>query len=744
MLRFGWVVCMGLLLWPRVGAAAPATNAPTAEAAPHFDVREYAVQGGPTLATNTLAAIFSKYTGTNVALPDLVRAASDLEAEYQALGQTNLTVTFAQKKITDGLVTFNVFQSRYPHILVSGISYVYPNDGTMLTTNLTPELLASTTATNAPERAATNAGPRFVVKAYEIKGDTLLSTDTLMAIFAKHTGTNVGVADIVKASSELQMEYRDRGYPTVNVTLPPQQITNGFVKIQVFEGRLASILVEHNRYFSSNNVMRALPSLHTNELLRSPIFQAEVDRANANQDRQIYPQIAPGPVENTSTLILEVKDRLPLHGKVELNNQASPGTPDLRINTSAAYNNLWQHEHSLGVQYSFSPEKLKGGTDWDFYDQPLVANYSGYYRFNLGNPESISQNLASQSGGFGYNEATRRFDLPPPTGRPELTLFASRSTIDTGVNDSNKKTLLNIPGVRNITQQDAQQDITVNEDLGARLTDPLPEMRGWNTSWSLGTDFKSYRLDSYKTNIVVITETTVNENNQPNPPTISTISSSPSTNGPLRKPLEYVPVAVHFDASRSESWGQTTLGLGLSVNAWYSGSANNLQAISGSTNSSGTWVVLTPSFSQDIFIHTNWVMTLRADGQWASEPLISNEQFGGGGVNSVRGYREGEVFGDTGWHVSWEQKTPGHLIGPVFAGKPLIVRGTLFMDYAETYLLDPQGRDSRVPLWGTGFGFVASVGSAWEARFLFSFPLLSTATTVAGQPFFNFALTAQF
>jgi hypothetical protein len=75
---------------------------------------------------------------------------------------------------------------------------------------------------------------------------------------------------------------------------------------------------------------------------------------------------------------------------------------------------------------------------------------------------------------------------------------------------------------------------------------------------------------------------------------------------------------------------------------------------------------------------------------------------------------------------------------------PLTVRGSVYMDYARTFLLDPQGRPASVPLWGTGFGAVASVGSHWQAQFLFSWPLLSAGTTSAYQPFFNFALTAQF
>src|SRR5207248_236017 len=104
---------------------------------------------------------------------------------------------------------------------------------------------------------------------------------------------------------------------SVAVALPPQQLTNGVVHVQVTEGRLAEITLHGNRYFSSNNVRRALPSLQTNIILNSLIFQQELDRANGNRDRQIYPVINPGVDPGTSTLDLKVKDRLPLHGRVE-------------------------------------------------------------------------------------------------------------------------------------------------------------------------------------------------------------------------------------------------------------------------------------------------------------------------------------------------------------------------------------------------------------------------------------------
>ena len=182
------------------------------------------------------------------------------------------------------------------------------------------------------------------------------------------------------------MEYHNRGYDTVKVTVPQQRLTNAVFKFLVFEGRLAGIVVSGNRYYSSNNVMRALPGLHTNLFLNSKLFQPQLDLANANQDRQIYAEIQPGPDSNTTLLVLRVKDRLPLHAKLEANDQSTPGTPELRLATSAVYDDLWQLDHSVGLQYTFSEEDYKRGGDWNLYDRPLVANYSAFYRLPLACP----------------------------------------------------------------------------------------------------------------------------------------------------------------------------------------------------------------------------------------------------------------------------------------------------------------------------------------------------------------------
>jgi hemolysin activation/secretion protein len=733
------------ILATRLPAAEPAAPAPPAgagtNAVPRFDVRAYVIESDPTVFSNAPTPALSVFTGASVGLERIVAAASDTLLEYQKRGYTNATVSIAQEMITNGIVTMYVFQGAFPQVLISGESRFRPGEPGALSLLSAGGTNAAAGATNATA-AQTNAGPHFLVRGYRVTGNTLLSDDTLNTLFSGHTGTNVSLTEIRQATLDLRKEYLARGYPTVSVTIPQQRITNATVELRVFEGRLSEIIVSHNNYFSSNNVMRALPSLHTNTILVGPVFQAELDRANVNQDRQIYPQIEPGLDPDTTLLRLGVKDRIPLHAKVEFNNQSSPGTPDLRVNTSAVYNNLWQFEHSFGVQYSFSPELYKQGNQWDFYDSPQVANYSAFYRMPLGNPEPVADAVAASPGSFGFSEATRKFSLPPPSGLPELNVYASRSTIDTGVQTSSFQTLYSTTNL-NITSDNQQEDVTVNQSIGFRLSLPVPEFEGIRSTISGGFDFKTYNsgIDkSYDYNFLQQIPTGGNTTN-----TVNTSYTSPLP--PTELNVRYIPLSLRWDASRLDEHGITIFGFGCSANflgGLFPNNRTDFQDVAQSARATGYYQILTSSLSRDQAIYKQWRLSLRADGQWATQPLISNEQYGLGGVNTVRGYHEGEVFGDTGWHLTIEQKTPPATVGIVYGKTPLTVRGSIYMDYGEVYLLDPDGRQQSTPLWGTGFGGVATIGANWEARFLFSVPMRNAGTTDSDQPRFDFSLTAQF
>jgi hemolysin activation/secretion protein len=604
-------------------------------------------------------------------------------------------------------------------------------------------------------------GPHFFVDKYLVMGNSILSPGTIGGILTNVPaafGTNVTFDAIRAALADLQMSYRERGYVTVSVGLPQQKLTNATVKVKVTEGRLAAINVTGNRYFSSNNVMRALPSLHTNMLLNSHVFQRELDLANASRDRQVYPVIGPGPEPDTSELTLKIKDRLPLHARLEVNNQHTPNTPDMRANFSAQYDNLWDLEHQIGLQYSFSFNDYKAGNDHVFspLDDPFIANYSGYYRLPLGRATSVQEQIDANPGRFGYDEVTHRFNLPAATGRPELTFYASRSTLDTGVqrgpNDYQFKspTATNLDVVyypSSLTTNSAGQNITLNEDLGFKLSVPLPQLGRIASTLSLGADFKRYRQTSYNTNeyyLINIYPTTGGGG------FITNTIPTPIGQDPRYNSLDYFPLNVGLSGSAPDQWGTT----------FFNGQANfnptsvfsddsDFAKVAYTTNAHAHYITLQLGADRMQTIYKDWSVKLHADGQWVNGALFSNEQYALGGSASVRGYTDGEFYGDTGWRFSIEPLTPPINIGMVGNEgheEPCWLRSSVFMDYGEAYLLEKPaaGASDRARLWGVGWNLTANIGTHLDARLIIACPLVATALTPVGDVHFYFGVGAQF
>lgn len=599
--------------------------------------------------------------------------------------------------------------------------------------------------------ASTNAGPRFTVNKYLVTGNTVLPPGIVGGILTNVPdafGTNVSFEGIQAALGDLQMAYRERGYVTVAVGLPPQKLTNSLVKVKVTEAPLAAINVTGNRWFSTENVRRALPSLRTNMLLNSHIFQRELDVANASRNRQIYPVIGPGPEPGTSALTLKVKDQLPLHGRVELNNQSTPGTPQLRVNSSLQYDNLWNLEHQVGLQYSFTPEQWKAN---DYFnetplDDPLIANYSGYYRMPLNSASPVAREVESSPTSFGYNEVTHKFNLPPPSGRTELNLYASRSTSETGVKNGPVSTIVDNPPGLVIISQDSGDNLTLNSGLGGRLSTPLPEIARISSTLSFGLDYKHYQSVSYNTNNFYATsvyqDTTGNF--------ITNTAATHSGQKPIYTSLNYLPLNLGVNSTIADPLGTTFFNATLNFNPFVIGSGNDDFAkapyASYSTNAHANYVTILSGVSRDQALGKSWSLRMHADGQWASTPLISNEQFALGGTAGVRGYPEGAAYGDTGWRLTIEPRTPQVNIGMVDGDLPFWVRASTFVDYGEAYRLGatPGSNVESVQMLGVGSGVTANIGNHLDARLTVAWPLLTTPTTTAGSIIVYFAIGAQF
>lgn len=652
--------------------------------------------------------------------------------------------------------------------LIFGVVAV--SNGFAAGTNAVPAAAASTPANSAKAAAlapAKTAPPlTFRVDRYEVRGNTLLSSNSVARLTTPFTGNAVTISNIYSALGALQTEYFQRGFVTVKVTAPPQHLsaTNPVVDFDVTEGRLAAVKIVHNRFFSSNNIMRAMPYVKSlasgKRILNSKIFQAELDRANTDPDRQIAPEVRPGLDPGTSALILDVKDRLPLHGRVDFDNYSPPGTPELRDNVNVSYGNLWQLDHTLGLQYGASPDTQKltlgEGTHQSYtaLDAPDVAYYSGFYRAPFGAQVGVENQIAQNPNSFGYNETTKQFIQPPPSGRPEFTAYASRST--TGPTMYGPKSVIvggSATNILTVEKQLISQQYTAQSTVGARLSFPLPSWEKIQSSWSFGIDYKDDKLVTLPTNYFLYTTIVKNGDNPNAPPTIT--QTSLAIPGVATYPeLNYTPLFLGWNGSREDHWLEfapssdvsSRLDGSLAVVAGTGGVFSKNKAftslIAGSGEATTEFVAVRPGLSRTQVLPGNFSFFGNLVGQWANEPLLNLEQFELGGNASVRGYREGELYSDTGWFSQAEFRSPVYWRGA--SGLKVGTQLTAFTDYGQGYNRDiVAGEPPEQSLWGAGMGANFHFGAFVESHALVAWPLINSAFSTAGRARFFFSLSAQ-
>ena len=691
-------VAFALGIFP--GALPAQTNAPgsalaavpPAKAPQMFEVKAYHFEGETFLPPEKLSGTLSNYTGT-VNLRRVHAGLIRLQQAYYQAGYTNVSVTLPPQKLTDGIVRVKI---------VSRVA--------------APATAAITNGVAKPP-------PTLAVKTYRIEGNTVLPPQDL-GVLSNYTGTNVTFPRLREGLGKVQLRYRELGFPTISVTLPPQRITNGLIRVKVVEGRLGQIHITGNEYFSSNNVRRALPSLTTNILLNTKWFQPELDQANQNRDRQIYPVIEPGFEPGTSDLTLKVKDRFPLHGRFELNDKSAPGTPLLRSDTAVQYGNLWQLEHQIGFDYNFSPQEYKSSSEAKGFppDQPQVASLSGFYRIPLGGGAGLREDYDQKPVTFGYDEITHKFNLPPPSGHPDLTIFGSHSSSDTSLQYGPVKTIFTNT-LADISQQDVSHTPTLNDDIGTKLNVPLNEFAGITSALSLGVDWKAYNANTYYTNVTSFDLYALDPHGNRVLITNKTINLPANSS----QYLFYVPLSFGWAALRPDRTGnfQFTFSDVLSLSRLQS-SSKDFQRVAGNTNSGGTFTTVNAGLIRQQNLPGDWSVIANANGQWADKPLIGNEQFGLGGTAGVRGYEEGEAYGDTGWRGLLDLRAPALNIGyfPTATGEvPAMLRCSGFMDYGQLFFVDRPGQ-TAVDEWGTGFGFFLTAGEHFDARLTVAWALL--------------------
>ncbi len=219
------------------------------------------------------------------------------------------------------------------------------------------------------ENKAAKKKTLFDVWEYRVAGNTLLSQTIIERSLAPYLGPDKPSSVINDAADALEQLYKDNGYPTIFVDIPAQDVVAGVVKLQINAGKISRLRITGADYFTLSSIKEKVPSLRAGQSIHMPSVQEDINRLHSySPDLQAVPILKAGKEPGTMEIELRVKDKLPLHGSLELNNHYSANTSELRLEGSISYDNLWQKFHSLKIIGQVSPENTEEV-------RALVVNY---------------------------------------------------------------------------------------------------------------------------------------------------------------------------------------------------------------------------------------------------------------------------------------------------------------------------------------------------------------------------------
>lgn len=283
--------------------------------------------------------------------------------------------------------------------------------------------LAVVCAGLAANPAAAQPAPTFDVFEYRIEGNSVLPVEAIERAVYPFLGEKKTVADVEAARLALETAYRDAGFGTAGVDTPEQRIVDGVVTLQVVQAPIARLRVVGSRYYSQGRIVDAVPALAEGEVPNLKAAGEQLAAVNRSADRRVTPLLRPGKAAGTTEVDLMVEDKSPLHATLELNNKNSPNTTASRLVGSVRYDNLWQREHSIGLQAQVSPE-----------DTSEVKVFSGSYTLPLGDGLVVLSAIRSNSSTFAGAGGTSVFGRGSIYGLRRVVILEGTETLSHTLN----------------------------------------------------------------------------------------------------------------------------------------------------------------------------------------------------------------------------------------------------------------------------------------------------------------------
>jgi hemolysin activation/secretion protein len=206
------------------------------------------------------------------------------------------------------------------------------------------------------------------VRRVEVLGNTVFSAEDLAPVVAPYEGRSLSFEELLSIRTAITDLYTRRGYMTSGAFLPPQEISDGVVRIQAVEGELERIEIAGLNRLKSSYVRDRLgiaagPPVNI-EQLEQALQLLQLDP----RIRSVQADLKAGTTPGRSILTVDVREASALGSSLGIDNNDSPTVGSIRYSAALNHNNLLGFGDRLHLEYG----RTEGVNDYNFrYEIPL-------------------------------------------------------------------------------------------------------------------------------------------------------------------------------------------------------------------------------------------------------------------------------------------------------------------------------------------------------------------------------------
>ncbi|MCU0652366.1 MAG: BamA/TamA family outer membrane protein [Candidatus Omnitrophica bacterium] len=194
---------------------------------------------------------------------------------------------------------------------------------------------------------------KTLIKKINVTGATTLSKKEIDKIVLPFENQELNLKQMQEVANLITDLYRQKGYVNSLAYLPPQDIKQGILEIKVVEVALGEVEIKGNRYFKTTLLRGKIP-LKKGEPFNYNLLRKGLIEINKQPDRNARAVLAAGKDPGTTDVILEVKDRLPIHVGFSMDNSGSRYIDKYRYAVKFNHNNLLGLDDKLNFQYQLA------------------------------------------------------------------------------------------------------------------------------------------------------------------------------------------------------------------------------------------------------------------------------------------------------------------------------------------------------------------------------------------------------